>query len=54
MDYSIWIGLWKTVKNSAVLLVPFLLAVLAGVPSEYAWISGPVIYMLKNWYENRN
>jgi len=51
--YSFWIGLAKTAKNSAVLLVPFALALLASVPAEYAWICGPVIYMLKNWYENR-
>jgi len=52
-QYSFWIGLGKTAKNSAFLLVPFLLALLAQVPKEYAWISVPVVYMLKNWYENR-
>ena len=53
-EYSAWIGLQKTVKNSAVLLVPFLLAVLASVPPKYGWISVPVVYFLKNWYENRD
>jgi len=53
MTYSFWIGLGKTIKNSAVLLVPFFLALLATVPPAYAWIAGPVIYMLKNWYQNR-
>jgi len=52
--YNFWIGLWKTIKNSAILLVPFALALLAEVPVEYAWAAGPVIYMLKNYYENRN
>ena len=52
--YNFWIGVWKTVKNSAILLVPFALALLADVPAEYAWIAGPVIYMLKNAYQNRN
>ena len=52
--YSFWIGILKTIKNSAVLLVPFALALLAEVPAEYAWIAGPVIYMLKNAYQNRN
>ena len=51
--YSFLIGLWKTVKNSAYLLVPFAVAVMADVPAEYAWISGPIVYMLKNYYENR-
>jgi len=52
--YNFWIGLGKTAKNSAVLLVPFLLAVMATVPAKYAWIAGPVIYLLKNWYSNRS
>jgi len=51
--YSFWIGILKTIKNSAILLVPFALALLAEVPAEYAWIAGPVIYMLKNAYTNR-
>lgn len=52
-QYSFWMGIWKTVKNSAYLLIPFLIAVLSGVPIEYAWIAGPVIYFFKNLYENR-
>ena len=52
--YSVLVGLAKTAKNSAYLLVPFLLAILAGLPVEYAWIAGPVTYFLKNWYQNRN
>lgn len=52
-NYSFWIGLKKTLKNSAVLLVPFFLALIAEVPAEYAWITGPVAYLLKNYYENR-
>jgi hypothetical protein len=51
--YSLWIGLGKTAKNSIYLLVPFFLAILAGVPQEYAWISGPIVYVVKNYYENR-
>ena len=52
--YSVWIGLLKTAKNSAILLVPFVLAVLAGAPTEYAWVLGPIAYFLKNLYENYN
>jgi len=52
-NYSILTGLWKTVKNSAYLLIPFLIALLVGIPEEYAWIAGPIIYMLKNYIENR-
>lgn len=52
--YSFWIGLGKTAKNSAYLLVPFAIAMLATVPMKYAWVASPVVYMLKNYYENRN
>ena len=51
--YSVLIGLFKTGKNSSILLIPFLLALLVGVPSEYAWITGPIIYFLKNAWDNR-
>jgi len=49
--YNGWIGIWKTVKNSAFLLIPFAVALLAGVSAEYAWITGPIVYFLKNLYE---
>jgi len=52
--YNKWIGLLKTAKNSAYLLIPFFVAVLSGVPSEYAWITGPIAYFLKNYFENKN
>lgn len=51
--YSFWTGLLKTTKNSAYLLVPFVIAMLLSAPAKYAWIAGPVVYMLKNYYENR-
>jgi len=51
--YSFWIGLGKTLKNSAYLLVPFGIAILASVPPRYAWIAGPVIYMGKNYLANK-
>ena len=51
--YNFWIGLWKTVKNSAYLLIPFGIALLLSCPIEYAWLTGPVVYMLKNYLANR-
>lgn len=51
--YSFLVGLWKTCKNSAVLLVPFFVAVLAGMPEKFAWIAGPIVYLLKNWQQNK-
>ena len=53
VKYSVWIGLVKTAKNSAVLLIPFFLAIIAGMPVEYAWITGPIAYFLKNLYETK-
>ena len=53
IEYSFWIGLLKTAKNSAVLLVPFALALLATVPAKFAWIAGPVIYLLDNYRKNK-
>jgi len=53
VKYSFLTGVWKTIKNSAILLVPFVVAVLAGVPTEYAWLTGPVIYFLNNLYKNK-
>lgn len=53
VKYSFWIGLAKTAKNSAVLLIPFFIAILAGMPIEYAWITGPITYFLKNLYETK-
>jgi hypothetical protein len=51
--YSSWIGFLKTLKNSLVLLGPFFLAVLAGIPAEYGWLTGPIAYFIKNWIENK-
>ena len=51
--YSFAMGVWKTVKNSAYLLIPFAIAVLSGLPMEYAILTGPAVYFLKNYFENR-
>ena len=53
INYSFLIGLKKTAKNSAYLLVPFIVAMLLSVPGKYAIFTGPIVYMLKNYYENR-
>jgi len=51
--YSVVVGIAKTAKNSAFLLIPFVLAIIAGLPMEYAWLTTPVTYFLKNLYENK-
>lgn len=51
--YSVFVGIAKTAKNSAFLLIPFVLAIMSGLPMEYAWLATPVTYFLKNLYENK-
>ena len=51
--YSIWIGVWKAIKNNLVVLIPFFLAVLAEVPVELAPIASLLAYYLKNLYEQK-
>jgi len=53
IKYSFKVGVLKTLKNSAYLLVPFGLALLADVSVEYAWITGPIVYFLKNYLANK-
>ena len=52
--YDIKIGAIKMVKNGAIFLLPSLIAYQANVPQEYAWILAGVIYMIKNWLENKD
>lgn len=54
MAYNFWIGLAKAVKNSAIALIPVVAAILASVPTEYAWLAAPVSLFLKNLYDNYN
>jgi len=51
IQYSFLKGVGKTIKNSAYLLIPFIIAIISGVPAEYAVFTGPIVYFLKNLYE---
>ncbi len=51
--YDWKVGAIKTLKNTAVFLVPSVLAYLVGVQGEFAPLAGIAIYYVKNWYENR-
>jgi len=51
--YSFLLGLKKTAKNVLVLFAPALLAFLANVPAEYAWLAGAIAYAIKNYLENK-
>ncbi len=52
-NYQLSTGLKKTLKNVLVMFGPAILAFLANVPAEYAWIAGAMAYMLKNYLENK-
>ena len=52
-DYSLKIGLWKTIKNGLVLFVPAMLAFLANVPAQYVPVAGLLVYFIKNFIENK-
>jgi hypothetical protein len=58
-DYSFWLGVWKSIKNTAIVLIPAFtagwLAFLANLPAEYqgivAAIGGFLAYLLKNYIQ---
>ena len=52
-NYSLKIGLWKTIKNGLVLFVPAILAFLANVPAQYVPLAGLLVYFIKNFIENK-
>jgi hypothetical protein len=59
MDYSFGLGLWKSLKNSLIVLIPALsagwLAFAANLPSEYQlfvpFIGGFLAYLVKNYIQ---
>jgi hypothetical protein len=53
-DYNFLIGLWKTLKNGLIWWAPAIIAFLSNVPVEYAGLASVVLYIFKNWYENRS
>lgn len=52
-DYSFWIALWKLIKNFLIFLLPSLIAYQASVPQEYAVALSAVIYLIKNYIQNK-
>ena len=53
INYSVLIGLKKSLKNWLIMFGPAILAFLANVPPQYAVITGFVAYFIKNWIENK-
>lgn len=58
-DYSVLLGIWKSIKNTAIVLIPAGAAgwatFMTNVPDEYKpyimAISGFVVYLLKNYIQ---
>ena len=53
IDYSIWIAIWKVIKNGAIFLLPSLIAYQVSVPMQYAALLSAVIYLIKNYADNK-
>ena len=61
-EYSKLIGLWKTIENGAIWLVPLGISLLvhadewlpASIHKEYALAISAIIYFLRNWQKNKN
>ena len=51
IDYSFWIGIGKTFKNTLIMWGPAIIALLTSVPVHYAGIASVLLYLFKNWYE---
>ena len=59
VEYSVKVGLWKTLKNTLVVLVPASIAAWAAfvtnAPAEYqpvlTFVGGFVGYFVKNWFQ---
>lgn len=62
MGYSIGIGIWKSIKNTIIVLLPAFAAswaaFVANAPTEYALIypiiGGFFAYLIKNFIENKD
>ena len=53
VKYNFWVGLKKTAKNAAIFLLPSLVAWQASLPQEYAGLVSVVIYLIKNYWQNK-
>jgi len=59
VDYSLLIGFWKTFSNGLIWLVPMIIVLLSNAddwipnPESYAVITSSLLYLLKNYWNNR-
>ena len=53
IKYSFLVGIWKSLKNVLIVLAPAFIAFLMNVPLEYTPVASLLIYLLKNYVENR-
>lgn len=54
-DYSVVLGIWKTIKNGLVVLAPSILAFIGALPPEiqveHTIVLGFIIYFIKNFIQ---
>ena len=50
--YSWTLGAWKTIKNVAVVLLPYAVLVSQDVPQEWSALAALLVYWLKNFVGN--
>jgi len=51
--YNFLVGVWKTLKNLLIVFAPAIMAFLLQVPIEYTPIASFLVYLLKNYIENK-
>ena len=51
--YNLGIGFWKAVKNNLVIFAPAIIAFLLSVPAKYTPIASVLVYMIKNYIQNK-
>lgn len=51
--YNFLVGLGKSLKNLLIVFAPALIAFLMKVPIEYTPIASLLVYLLKNYIENK-
>ena len=62
MAYSFWTGVWKSIKNTVIVLLPAMgagwLAFVAALPAEWQGVAGFVggflAYLAKNYFQNKD
>jgi len=52
-NYNVLTGVWKTIQNAAIFLLPSLVAYQVNTPQKWAGIVAVAIYFIKNYIKNK-